>query len=112
MSKKKLARQHHGKPNIASWRELPMGGIIPEAGTADKYKTGGWRTNRPIHHPDKCSNCLMCWIYCPDSAIQVQDGKVVGINLEHCKGCGICARECPLKDKAITMTAEAELVGK
>ncbi|MEK7679190.1 MAG: 4Fe-4S binding protein [Deltaproteobacteria bacterium] len=30
-----------------------------------------------------------------------------GFDLEHCKGCGICAVECPDKVKAITMEEEA-----
>jgi pyruvate ferredoxin oxidoreductase delta subunit len=34
---------------------------------------------------------------------------VVGIDLEHCKGCGICAEVCPPKIKAIEMVQEAEL---
>ena len=45
---------------------------------------------------------------CPDSAILVEDAKVVGIDLEHCKGCGICAAECPPKVKAIKMVLERE----
>ena len=94
------------------WRDIPIGGLIPEGGTSHKYKTGGWRTFRPIHDKDKCINCLLCWINCPDSSILVKDGKVVGIDLDHCKGCGICAKECPDKVKAITMVAEAELAKK
>ena len=90
------------------WKELPIGGVIEEAGNAQKYETGSWRTNRPVLDKNKCSSCLLCWIFCPDSSIIVKDGKVVGIDLEHCKGCGICAHECPLKDKAITMKLESE----
>lgn len=90
------------------WKELPIGGVIEKAGNAEKYETGSWRTNRPILDKSKCSSCLLCWIFCPDSSIIVKDGKVVGIDLEHCKGCGICAHECPLKDKAITMQLESQ----
>ncbi|MFP4200641.1 MAG: 4Fe-4S binding protein [Clostridia bacterium] len=50
--------------------------------------------------------CRLCWIYCPDSAIMTnEDGEVVGIDYDHCKGCGICAVECP-KDGAMTMIDE------
>jgi pyruvate ferredoxin oxidoreductase delta subunit len=38
----------------------------------------------------------------------LKDGKMVGIDLEHCKGCGICAAECPVKGKAIHMKPESE----
>jgi len=90
------------------WKELPEGGLITEAGNALKYETGDWRNLRPVHNPEKCINCLFCWIYCPDSAIIVKDGKVVGIDYAHCKGCGICARECPDRVKAIEMVDESE----
>lgn len=93
---------------LLSWRELPEGDIL-EAGTANEFKTGDWRHSRPIFHPEKCSNCLICWIYCPDSSILTKDGKVIGIDYDHCKGCGICAVECPVKpEKAITMADEKD----
>ena len=38
---------------------------------------------------------MICYWACPDSSIVVQDGKMVGIDLKHCKGCGICADVCP-----------------
>ena len=38
---------------------------------------------------------MLCYFYCPDASILVENGKAVGIDLEHCKGCGICAKECP-----------------
>ncbi len=88
------------------WKELPQGGIIPEAGNAEQYITGSWRTFRPIRDEEKCTNCLLCWIHCPDSSIIVEDAKVVGIDYDHCKGCGICAEICPPKIKAITMVEE------
>jgi len=91
------------------WRELPRGGLIVEPGSAQRYETGDWRTLRPVRDPEKCTQCMRCWIYCPDSAVIVEDGKVVGIDLDHCKGCGICARECPPKAAAITMAPESEL---
>ena len=91
------------------WRDLPRGGLIVEPGSAHRYRTGDWRTLRPILDAEKCRHCMLCWVYCPDSAIIVEDGKVVGIDLDHCKGCGICARECPPKAAAITMVPESEL---
>ncbi len=93
---------------LLGWKDLPVGGLILEPGSAEKLETGQWRSQRPVHDKQKCINCLFCWVYCPDSAILVQDGKVVGIDYKHCKGCGICARECPPKVKAITMTPEGE----
>jgi pyruvate ferredoxin oxidoreductase delta subunit len=93
---------------LKGWKEVPRGGMIIEPGSAEEYETGSWRTFRPRWHEDRCIQCLRCWIYCPDSAIIVKDGKVVGIDYVHCKGCGICAHECPTKEKAITMEEETD----
>jgi len=91
---------------MKGWREIPEGGLILEAGNALQYKTGSWRSQRPIRDEEKCTNCLICWIYCPDSAILIENGKIKGIDLEHCKGCGICAKECPVG--AIEMMKEGK----
>jgi len=85
------------------WKCLPIGGFLLEAGSSVKYKTGDWRAFRPVVDPNKCTNCLICWIYCPDAAVN-QGEKVVEVNYDFCKGCGICAAECPVK--AITMEEE------
>ena len=79
------------------WKEIPIGGVIDRAGSAEEYKTGDWRTFKPVRDEKKCTHCLLCWIYCPDSSILVKDRKMVGFDDEHCKGCGICASVCPVK---------------
>jgi len=94
---------------LLGWRELPIGGTIIEPGSSVKNDTGSWRTYVPVRDYDKCVHCLQCYIVCPDSAILVEDGKVVGTDLDHCKGCGICAQQCPPKVKAIEMKLESEL---
>lgn len=88
------------------WKDIPIGGVIGQGGTAQQYETGGWRNVRPIHSKEKCINCLICWLYCPDAAVIVENGKVLGMDLDHCKGCGICAKECPSKVHAIEMLDE------
>lgn len=89
---------------LKGWKDILIGGIIIDAGNSVEYKTGAWRSFRPILDLERCTHCMICWVYCPDSSIQVEDGKVVGIDLDYCKGCGICAREC--LRKAITMVEE------
>ena len=50
-----------------------------------------------IRDEAKCINCMICWVYCPDSCINTKDGKMTGFDLDYCKGCGICAKVCPVK---------------
>jgi len=88
------------------WKDLPIGSLIERGGTAMEFKTGDWRTDRPIWYEDKCTSCLLCFIQCPDSCIVIEDSKMVGIDLDFCKGCGICKEVCP-KD-AIEMKREAD----
>jgi pyruvate ferredoxin oxidoreductase delta subunit len=72
--------------------------------------TGQWRNKRPIMDPALCLaaksgkvTCQICWVYCPDGCIAQGAGPV--IDLTYCKGCGICAQECPAD--AIAMVPEA-----
>lgn len=91
---------------MPGWDEIPIGGLIVEAGNAEKYLTGGWRAFRPIVEMAKCTNCMMCWLYCPDVSITVKDATFLGFDLDHCKGCGICAKVCPVN--CIEMVEEGE----
>ncbi len=79
-----------------NWKydQIPLGVVALEAGNSQYYNTGGWRTDRPIWDPEKCTHCLMCWVNCPDSSIYVEDGQMTGIDLDHCKGCGVCVVAC------------------
>lgn len=99
--------------SIDTWKaeQFPLGAVIPEAGNSSDYVTGGWRSERPIRDIEKCTNCLICWIFCPDSAIRAADGKLKDdtFNLDHCKGCGVCANECPFD--AIRMESEQACLG-
>lgn len=97
---------------MKGWKQLAIGGRIEEAGNSACYETGSWRTFRPVRDESKCTHCLRCWIWCPDSAIKVKDGKIVGIDLDHCKGCGICAEVCPPKVHAIEMVEESQFSEK
>ncbi len=91
------------------WKDLPEGGLISEAGNAEKYNTGAWRSDRPIWIKENCIQCMFCWVFCPDSAVTVAaEGERGEFDYLHCKGCGICAMECPSKVKAIVMMTEAE----
>ncbi|MFQ6088464.1 MAG: 4Fe-4S binding protein [Candidatus Methanofastidiosia archaeon] len=84
------------------WREIPPGGVIPDTPTSLEYKTGDWRAQKPILNREKCVMCRLCWAYCPDVAISPE----IEIDYEYCKGCGICAYECPTH--AIVMVEEVD----
>jgi 2-oxoacid:acceptor oxidoreductase delta subunit (pyruvate/2-ketoisovalerate family) len=43
-----------------------------------------------------CFECDNCYGMCPDNAIiKLGPGKRYEINYDYCKGCGLCAEECP-----------------
>jgi pyruvate ferredoxin oxidoreductase delta subunit len=94
---KKVGERSPGRSEGKGWKQIPIGGIIVQAGSAKEYKTGDWRTFRPVVNKERCVSCLMCWMYCPDSSVLVKDKKMIGFDYEHCKGCGICASVCPVK---------------
>ena len=82
--------------NFDNWtkKDFPQGMTGIESGNSRDYVTGGWRSERPVWTEDKCQHCMLCWVMCPDSSILVEDEKMVGINFDHCKGCGVCMVEC------------------
>jgi pyruvate ferredoxin oxidoreductase delta subunit len=79
---------------------------IEEPGSARRYSTGGWKLQHPVLDESRCTHCLICWFYCPDDAIQVEELRIQGFDLERCKGCGLCATVCPDRNRAIQMKAE------
>ncbi len=85
--------------------ERDRGPVIP-GGTSTGFLTGDWRAEKPVLDLDRCVHCMLCWLYCPDSAIRASGGRVTGIDYDHCKGCGICAAVCPPRAHAIVMAAE------
>lgn len=80
---------------LKSWAELPVGGaVLP--GDAERPRTGSWRTGlKPEVDLSGCVNCLLCWLYCPDSAIRLEGTNFVGFDYEVCKGCELCQVVCP-----------------
>jgi len=88
------------------WRELPLAAKILDAGNSIEYETGSWLTYRPVVDKERCTDCMTCWLLCPDASIRVVEEKMVGFDYAHCKGCAICAEVCP-RD-AIEMVLETE----
>lgn len=91
---------------LPTFQELPMGGILVESrteagpvgpGSFIENKVFGWATFRPVRDKEKCTMCLLCWFYCPEGTIvRISDRGDLMTNYDYCKGCGVCANECPV----------------
>jgi NADPH-dependent glutamate synthase beta subunit-like oxidoreductase len=70
---------------------LPVGDVLAEAQRC--FSCGN------------CTFCDNCFYFCPDMAI-VREKDGYSVNIDYCKGCGLCVRECPTG--SIVMRAEAQ----
>jgi len=83
-------------PELTDWRGLPLAGVVHPGDTLQP-RTGGWRTGvKPVVDLSLCVNCLLCWLYCPDSAVRLDGTVFTGFDLDQCKGCELCAEVCPV----------------
>jgi len=105
------------------WHELALGTAVIHSGSARALKTGDWRSSHPewryVAEKTGCIQCALCSIYCPEGCIVIRrlsetgydqatlalrpasgitaESLVPDADLNYCKGCGICARECPTR---------------
>lgn len=82
--------------NKTNYQDMTIGGNIYDAGNAKEFKTGDWRSTKPIYISEKCKQCGLCFPVCPDDAIPLtDDAKRKDFDYDACKGCGVCAKVCP-----------------
>jgi pyruvate ferredoxin oxidoreductase gamma subunit len=84
------------------WIDLPFEAArisaptIHGGATSVEVRTGLWRTMRPVIDYEHCNRCSwVCSTFCPDGAITVEADRTPRIDLDHCKGCMVCAAVCP-----------------
>lgn len=87
--------------NIANIKIERFPASAPSA-EAETKQEGTWDRERALQEAERCLSCgtcnlcLQCVSYCPDASIRPDGEKGnVAVDLDHCKGCGICAYECP-----------------
>jgi len=60
----------------------------------------GLSDGEALHEANRCLSCGVCfecnncWHFCPDAAV-IKRTEKYEIDYDYCKGCGICANECP-----------------
>lgn len=79
------------------WKEIILVGVIIDLGNVEDFKIGDWRIMRFVWYEDKCKQCLFCFYVCLDLLIKVENGKMVGVDYDYCKGCGVCIEVCLFK---------------
>ncbi|MGZ4852984.1 MAG: 4Fe-4S binding protein [Halobacteriota archaeon] len=108
------------------YEKIPIAAIGKPA-TSEVTRTGDWRVFYPEFDMEQCTRCGKCLESCPDAAIHERElrgqearealeraeelekaGKIkkaaakkahirYELDPTYCKGCGICANECPIQ---------------
>ncbi len=102
---------------VWGYRTAPLGGVLPMPGNSvwnDLHTSRtGWL---PVLDLDKCIDCGMCEMVCPDLCLVWSTGageedqlivKLEGIDYRYGKGCMRCVETC----STLAMTREAETPG-
>ncbi len=116
-----------GAEELVGWDEVTQGTILetfetevdnvahirPEERPYSDFSSytatvASWRVIKPVYNRDICIDCQHCWVWCPDTSIVSRDKQMLGIDYDHCKGCGVCVEVCPTNPKSLLMFAEAE----
>ena len=78
-------------------------------GTSLENKTKAWRGQHPVYKQVDCIGCQRCFLGCPEGTVYQIEKKKFDVNLDYCKGCGICAHECPVDDIDMVLEEGCEM---
>lgn len=103
----KLVRKQT-KEQYETYRPPVERGSFKLLGASSENALAFWRDKLPVCDQRKCT-CIECIVayFCPEGIVRWKD-EVYTVDYEFCKGCGICAHECP--NKAITMKPEKDVL--
>jgi len=131
MSRGVLATEKRGVRELGAekkvgWDEVPQGVVLhsfdsviensafirPEERDYSDFNSytasvASWRVIKPVYNRDICIDCQNCWVWCPDTSIISRDKQMLGIDYDHCKGCGVCVEVCPTNPKSLLMFSES-----
>jgi len=101
--------QHHDKAEV-TFRDIKPEyypkqarheGVVKASPSLDfDERVAGFDTDDALAEASRCLSCGVCfecdncWHFCPDAAVIKKDGGYA-VDYDYCKGCGICAAECP-----------------
>jgi len=87
------------------YSNAPIGGLVINPGnTITKDLSISRQGYIPILYRDKCTDCGLCDLACPDYCFRWEEGidkkgqpamVLVGIDYQYCKGCLRCVEICP-----------------
>jgi len=67
---------------------------IGSAAPTRTYRAGLWREQHPVWDAERCFQCGICYLICPDAAVVPGPDGSYAMDPDRCKGCGVCAAEC------------------
>ena len=91
-------------PKAVNVKDIKIEGFLASdlAAKAVGKREETWDGKRTLQEAERCLSCgtcnlcLQCVSFCPDASIRLDEHETsVVVDLDHCKGCGICAYECP-----------------
>ncbi len=77
-----------------TWDHTKVGCVLLEEGKAEPFEPGQKPTLVPVWDKNMCVRCGLCYLFCPDAAIKRGEDGYFEANLNYCKGCSICHKEC------------------